>query len=112
MRIAIFSDIHENKEALKSIIDDINNNNIDEIICLGDTIGIGPNPKECMDMIIGNIPCMRCIENNQLIQYSIPQEYYIEFMTYINIIANKFIVSAKKINANSNFDDLQINLIQ
>ena len=54
MRIAIFSDIHGNKEALKSIIDDINNNNIDEIICLGDTIGIGPNPKECMDMIISN----------------------------------------------------------
>ena len=54
MRIAIFSDIHGNKEALKSIINDIDNNNIDEIICLGDTIGIGPNPKECMDMIISN----------------------------------------------------------
>ena len=54
MRIAIFSDIHGNREALTAIIEDIRNENIDEIICLGDTIGIGPNPKECMDLIINN----------------------------------------------------------
>ena len=30
------------------------NEKINEIICLGDTIGIGPNPKECMDLIINN----------------------------------------------------------
>ena len=54
MRIAIFSDIHGNKEALSSIIKDIKKENIDEIISLGDTIGIGPNPKECMDLIINN----------------------------------------------------------
>lgn len=54
MRIAIFSDIHGNREALTSIIEDIKNEKINEIICLGDTIGIGPNPKECMDLIINN----------------------------------------------------------
>lgn len=54
MKIAIFSDIHGNKEALESIIEDIKKENIDEIICLGDTLGIGPNPKECMDLIINN----------------------------------------------------------
>lgn len=54
MRIAIFSDIHGNKEALKSILEDIKTQNIDEIICLGDTIGIGPKPKECIDLIINN----------------------------------------------------------
>lgn len=52
MRIAIFSDIHGNKEALTSIVEDIKKENINEIICLGDTIGIGPNPKECMDIIL------------------------------------------------------------
>ena len=54
MKVAIFSDVHGNKEALKAIINDIKKNNIDEIICLGDVIGIGPNPKECMDIIIDN----------------------------------------------------------
>lgn len=54
MRRAIFSDIHGNEEALKSILLDIKNENIDKIICLGDVIGIGPNLKEFMDLIINN----------------------------------------------------------
>ena len=54
MKIAIFSDIHGNREALTSIIEDAKRKNISEIICLGDTIGIGPNPKECIDLIINN----------------------------------------------------------
>ena len=54
MKIAIFSDIHGNKEALKVIIDDAKKENINNVICLGDVIGIGPNPSECMDLIIEN----------------------------------------------------------
>ena len=53
-KIAIFSDIHGNREALLSIINDIKSESIDEIICLGDIIGIGPNPSECLDLIIDN----------------------------------------------------------
>ena len=54
MKIAIFSDIHGNLQALESILEDISNKNIDKIYCLGDVIGIGPNPKECLDLIIKN----------------------------------------------------------
>lgn len=54
MRIAVFSDIHGNLSALEVILQDISKNNIDEVICLGDVIGIGPKPKECLDLIIEN----------------------------------------------------------
>ncbi len=54
MRIALFTDRHSNKEALKAILDDIKKENIDEIICLGDVLAIGPSPCECMDLIIDN----------------------------------------------------------
>ena len=54
MRIALFSDIHGNLEALKEILKDIEKENIDEIICLGDIIGIGPDSKSCLDLIINN----------------------------------------------------------
>ncbi|MDD2410024.1 MAG: metallophosphoesterase family protein [Bacilli bacterium] len=54
MRIAVFSDIHGNLQSLEAILSDIKNENIDKIICLGDVIGIGPNPKECLDLIIKN----------------------------------------------------------
>lgn len=51
-RIAVFSDIHGNAEALDAILSDIRGREIDEIICLGDLIGIGPNPKECLDRVL------------------------------------------------------------
>ena len=54
MKIAVFSDIHGNLQSLEAILSDIKNENIDKIICLGDVIGIGPNPKECLDLIIEN----------------------------------------------------------
>ena len=54
MRIAVFSDIHGNLEALKEILKDIEKENIDDIICLGDVIGLGPNSSECLDLIIKN----------------------------------------------------------
>lgn len=51
MRIAVFSDIHGNLEALEAILTDIKKSKIDEIIFLGDAIGLGPNPKECLNLI-------------------------------------------------------------
>lgn len=53
-RYAIITDIHGNKEALEAILNDIKKQNIDETYCLGDTIGIGPESKECIDILIDN----------------------------------------------------------
>lgn len=53
-RIAIFSDIHGNEEALNGILEDIKKEQIKDIICLGDVIGIGPNPKEALQLIKNN----------------------------------------------------------
>ena len=49
---AIISDIHSNLEALTTVLADIENRGIKEIFCLGDILGYGPNPKECLDLII------------------------------------------------------------
>jgi predicted phosphodiesterase len=51
MRIAVMSDIHGNLEALSSVIVDIRNRNVDRIICLGDVVGYGSNPNECIRMV-------------------------------------------------------------
>ena len=48
-RRAIISDIHGNLEALEAVLDDISSLNIDQIYCLGDVVGYGPNPCECVD---------------------------------------------------------------
>lgn len=52
--IAIISDIHANLEAMTAVLDDIRLRHIEEIYCLGDVIGYGPNPIECMDLAISN----------------------------------------------------------
>lgn len=56
MRTAIISDIHANLEALSAVLFDIESLNIDEIICLGDIIGYGPNPNECISLIHKKCP--------------------------------------------------------
>ena len=51
MRTAVISDIHANLEALRVVLDHIDKQKVDRIICLGDILGYGPNPVECVDLI-------------------------------------------------------------
>lgn len=51
MKRAVISDIHSNIEALHAVLGDISSFNVDQIICLGDIVGYGPNPCECIDLV-------------------------------------------------------------
>ena len=51
MTTAIISDIHGNAEALKTVLADIESRGIERVICLGDIIGYGPDPLECVDLV-------------------------------------------------------------
>jgi len=48
---AIISDIHSNLEALQAVLADVEERGIKEVICLGDIVGYGANPKECLDLV-------------------------------------------------------------
>ncbi len=48
---AIISDIHSNLEALEAVLADIDARGVKEIVCLGDIVGYGANPKECLDLV-------------------------------------------------------------
>ncbi len=50
--LAIISDIHGNLEALDAVLADIEAKGIKKIYCLGDIIGYGPNPRECIDLVM------------------------------------------------------------
>jgi predicted phosphodiesterase len=52
VRQALISDIHGNLEALNAVMADIGEQRIDRIICLGDIVGYGPNPCQCLDIVI------------------------------------------------------------
>jgi diadenosine tetraphosphatase ApaH/serine/threonine PP2A family protein phosphatase len=49
---AILSDIHANLEALNAVLDDMGEFDVEAIYCLGDTVGYGPDPCECLDVMM------------------------------------------------------------
>jgi predicted phosphodiesterase len=51
MRIAIISDIHSNLQALTKALTTIKSLGVDEIYCLGDIVGYGANPNECVELV-------------------------------------------------------------
>lgn len=62
MKRAIISDIHGNLAALDAVLDHIRPQQVDEIFCLGDIVGYGPDPCECLDRVIEN--CTVCLLGN------------------------------------------------
>lgn len=77
MRYAIISDIHSNLEALQAVLKTIEQEKIDKIVCLGDIVGYGPYPNECIELIQQNCEIIltgnhdfACIENSELFYFN------------------------------------------
>ena len=52
MRALILSDIHSNLEAFQAVLDDASGRHgFDEVWYLGDTLGYGPDPGECIELL-------------------------------------------------------------
>jgi len=51
MRYGILSDIHGNFEALQTVVGLYRDESIENFLCLGDIVGYGANPRECIDII-------------------------------------------------------------
>lgn len=49
---AIISDIHSNIEALTAVLADARSQGVTEFYCLGDVVGYGPNPRECLSEVM------------------------------------------------------------
>ena len=51
MKIALISDIHGNAISLQAAVSDIDQHNVDRIICLGDIAATGPQPRQCVEIL-------------------------------------------------------------
>lgn len=59
MRLALIGDIHGNLEALEAALEAIEGEGTDGVFCLGDVVGYGPNPNECVSTLRERgIPCL------------------------------------------------------
>jgi predicted phosphodiesterase len=50
MRCLVISDIHSNLAAFQAVLDDAEGK-YDKVWCLGDLVGYGPNPNECIELL-------------------------------------------------------------
>lgn len=93
-RIAVISDIHANLESLKSVLKDIKQQKVDQIICLGDIIGKGVNAHECIELvrknadivIMGNVDERFC-EN--------PEEFKDDHLEHMRVKFNQSLMTAE-----------------
>jgi diadenosine tetraphosphatase ApaH/serine/threonine PP2A family protein phosphatase len=51
MRVAVISDVHANRHALDAVLAAVDSAGVDAIWCLGDTVGYGPQPNECCELV-------------------------------------------------------------
>lgn len=51
-RYGVISDIHSNAHALMAVYDRLGEMKVDKIICLGDIVGYGPAPAQCLDLVL------------------------------------------------------------
>lgn len=56
-KIAIITDIHANLQALKAVLRDVSSEGLESLVCLGDVVGYGANPAECVDLL----RAIRCV---------------------------------------------------
>jgi predicted phosphodiesterase len=60
MKYAVIADIHGNLEALQVVLDDARNQKCTHYCCVGDVVGYGANPKECLEIVRRmNMPCVK-----------------------------------------------------
>jgi len=71
MRYGIITDGHSNIQALKKVLE-LLDNEVDSIICLGDIVGYNANPKECLDLVRRHKKIKHVIQGNhdRVIGYS------------------------------------------
>lgn len=53
MKIAVFSDVHANSDALNKVFEDAEKEGCERFVCLGDIVGYGCDPAGCIDICRG-----------------------------------------------------------
>ena len=101
MRYALVSDIHANLQAWKAVLLDIRSLGADQIICLGDIVGYGPNPSEVLQsihsevdhIILGNHDAVACEKMDADHFQSDAQKIILWTRSQLNDKAKKFLQS-------------------
>ncbi len=78
MKVAIISDIHANLEALEAVLKDIKLQGISEVLALGDIVGYGVDPYDCIS----------CLQQHKIMSVQGNHDYMAAANTYPSTISS------------------------
>lgn len=96
MLYGIFGDIHSNFEALTVILDFFNTKQIEKYLCVGDIVGYGPNPNECVNIMKKLSPLKIVVGNHDRAACGLKD------ITWFNEYAQKAIIWTRQILTQEN----------
>lgn len=113
MRYAVFSDVHSNLEALTVVVADIEQKKIDDVMFLGDAVGYGPNPNECIDILVGRCKILLAgnhdwgvLERTDISYFNEYARYAIEWTKGVLIKKNNSILKSFPVRKESRGEDI------
>jgi predicted phosphodiesterase len=72
---AVISDIHSNLDALLAVLDDIKEQGVEKIYCLGDLIGYGAHPREVVDIAMRDFEFVVRGNHDDAVTFKLPRKF-------------------------------------
>ena len=97
LKTAFLSDIHGNLQALQSVLKDLDAKSVQHLASLGDVVGYGGNPNECLDLV--KTRCRYSVYGNHemaLLRNEIAAGYRLEIRNSLEFHKSK--LSARNLN--------------
>ncbi|MBM4285245.1 MAG: metallophosphoesterase family protein [Deltaproteobacteria bacterium] len=85
MRMAIISDIHSNFEALSRVLPELDQEEVDLILNLGDTVGYNASPNECLELLAAQ-PVWSLAGNHDLALLELERAEFFNIIAYQAIV--------------------------
>jgi predicted phosphodiesterase len=106
MKYLVFSDIHGNAQALEKVIDEISETRPDFVVSLGDVVGYGANPSDCVDMIDRHCDIRIC-GNHDFVAAGLAESENFNVTARISIEWTKHSLSARQKELLSAYDTVR-----
>ncbi len=94
MRLALISDIHSNLEALESVFACLDQEGVDAILNLGDTVGYNASPNECLELLATR-PVLSLAGNHDLALLEAERAEFFNIIAYQAIMWSREQVKAE-----------------
>jgi predicted phosphodiesterase len=92
MKIAVLADIHANLEALEAVLADLESLAVDQVVCLGDLVGYGPDPEAVVARIM-ELDVIALLGNHEAALISKRDRDWLNFQAKDNNIATEALLS-------------------